>query len=86
MQQADGNGFDPPLGKQLGDLPQLRGAERLQDSPVRGYALIDFEAEIPRHQRLWQPDSEVVDVVTRLPPELEHVTKARGGDQCGPPA
>ena len=71
-------------------LPQHRderrnGAlvERQQDPPAHVHPFRHGQAEVARHERLWQADAKVVLVVAALVAHRQHVAEPGGRDQRG---
>jgi hypothetical protein len=53
-----------------------------QDLALEIHALPDLAPAMARHQGRRRFEKQVVEVVTGLAPDLDHVAKARGGDQA----
>jgi len=45
-------------------------------------ALRHFEAAVSRHQGWWRTEEQVVEIITRLTPDLDAVAKSIGGQQA----
>jgi len=83
VDQAHRQRLDPGAA-QLGQRsPDLLRIEPLDHPAVAGDALVDLQAQPPRHQRSGVFGEDVVGVVAQLAAEFEHVPEPLRGDQTG---
>jgi hypothetical protein len=85
VQQADGDGLDVQAGDLGGRRPRGVVGERLEHALGAG-ALAGADAALGRHERLGMGRAQAVQVLARLPAELDDVGEAGGRDERGPRA
>ena len=81
MQERDGEGLDPGVGKLACEPLDESEVDLLVDRAVRERALGDVEPQVARHERPREVDVEVVDLVAPLACDLDRVAMAGGREQ-----
>ena len=86
MQQADGDTLHIQLDQPPGEARRLRLVEWLELAPVEEHSLAHFEAKRTGNERLRALEVQVVQVISRLAPDLDHIAETDGCDQGRPRA
>ena len=81
MKEADGHRVHAGRSQFFDDGAQVLFVERLQDLTGVKDTLLDFKAEVARHQRVGPPYAPVVQVRPVLAAYVENVPEPLGGDQ-----
>ncbi len=83
VQQANCDCRHPGGRKDLRDIRDFGGAERLGSDAEVGHPLSDLKAQMPRHERHRLGVCEVVQVGSVRPADLQNVPEPAGSDQRG---
>ena len=84
VQQADRNCLDVGGSDLGGDSPDVSCVQRRQHSAAGVEPLVDAEAQVPRDERPWLHEAEVVQRRTRPSRNLEDVAESLGRDERRP--
>jgi hypothetical protein len=84
MQQADRHRLHSLGHERVEKRAHLRFVKRGHHAPGRIDPFVHLAAQVAGHERLGEPQEQVVDVVALFGPGLEHVAEPAGRDQCGP--